>query len=165
MDETFAKEDKSEDSEWWNQKSLNNLDLSSNVLTSISNEIECLQDLEILNVSSFTGIFMNEPETILFEKKNFQLRDNALQSLPNEIGQLRKLIKVNLSHNKLTQLPKTFFDLAELRQLNISHNQFTEMGTELNNLLMLEELVRTINIIKAEIKSKNIFNLSLGSIA
>ncbi|KAG4068641.1 hypothetical protein HA402_002332 [Bradysia odoriphaga] len=117
LDVNFAKEDKSEENEWWNQKTLNNLDLSSNVITSISSEIGCLQDLEILN-----------------------LRDNALQSLPNEIGQLRKLIKINLSHNKLTKLPKTFFDLVDLRQLTMSHNQFSEMEPELNNLLMLEEL-------------------------
>lgn len=52
LEVNFAKEDKGEDNEWWNQKSLNNLDLSSNVITSISTEIGCLQDLEILNVSS-----------------------------------------------------------------------------------------------------------------
>lgn len=51
LEVNFAKDDKSEDNEWWNQKSLNNLDLSSNVITSISSEIGCLQDLEILNVS------------------------------------------------------------------------------------------------------------------
>lgn len=79
--------------------------------------------------------------TIGYEVFNFQLRDNALQTLPNEIGSLRKLVKINLSHNKLTQLPKTFFELADLRQLIVSHNQFSEMEPELNNLLMLEELV------------------------
>lgn len=52
LDVNFAKEDKSEENEWWNQKTLNNLDLSSNVITSISTEIGCLQDLEILNVSA-----------------------------------------------------------------------------------------------------------------
>lgn len=50
LEVNFAKDDKSEDNEWWNQKSLNNLDLSSNVITVISSEIGCLQDLEILNV-------------------------------------------------------------------------------------------------------------------
>lgn len=52
LEVNFAKDDKAEDSEWWNQKCLNNLDLSSNVITSISTEIGSLQDLEILNVSS-----------------------------------------------------------------------------------------------------------------
>lgn len=51
LEVNFAKEDKSEDSEWWNQKSLSNLDLSSNVITSISEEVGLLRDLEVLNVS------------------------------------------------------------------------------------------------------------------
>ena len=39
-----------EDDLWWNQKSLTNLDLSSNVLTSISSQIGNLMDLTVLNV-------------------------------------------------------------------------------------------------------------------
>lgn len=73
---------------------------------------------------------------------SFQLRDNALPTLPKEIGLLRKLTKINLSHNKLTELPKSFYDLEDLRQLDLSHNKFSQIDPELNNLLMLEELVR-----------------------
>lgn len=93
---------------------------------------------------SINQAFESQYQFITFRDNifNFQLRDNALQTLPNEIGLLRKLVKINLSHNKLTKLPKTFFELADLRQLILSHNQFSEMGPELNNLLMLEELVR-----------------------
>lgn len=47
----FGKEDKNEESEWWNYSTLTSLDLSSNVITSISTEIQCLQDLQVLNVS------------------------------------------------------------------------------------------------------------------
>lgn len=36
--------------EWWTQKCLTNLDLSSNVLTTISADIGNLQDLTVLNV-------------------------------------------------------------------------------------------------------------------
>lgn len=55
-DEVDVSFDKATDStkepyEWWNQKCLTNLDLSSNVLTSISAAIGNLQDLTVLNVS------------------------------------------------------------------------------------------------------------------
>ena len=40
-----------DDDMWWNQAGLTHLDLSSNVLTEISGEIQNLVDLTVLNVS------------------------------------------------------------------------------------------------------------------
>lgn len=40
-----------EEDSWWNQKSLTTLDLSSNTLTSISENVKNLGDLTVLNVS------------------------------------------------------------------------------------------------------------------
>lgn len=51
IDVSFNKEQTKETNEWWTHKSLTNLDLSSNVLTSISGNIANLQDLTVLNVS------------------------------------------------------------------------------------------------------------------
>lgn len=42
---------KQKPAEWWTQECLTNLDLSSNVLITISPEIGNLQDLTVLNVS------------------------------------------------------------------------------------------------------------------
>lgn len=71
----------------------------------------------------------------------FQLHDNAITDLPEELGQLEKLAKVNLSHNKLTKLPESFFRLKDLTILNISHNQFEELNADISDLVMLETLV------------------------
>lgn len=43
------------------------------------------------------------------------LHDNALEVLPDEIGQLDHLVKLNLNHNKLTALPKEFFGMKMLQ--------------------------------------------------
>lgn len=40
-----------EEESWWNQKTLTNLDLSSNALTCISENVKNLGDLTVLNVS------------------------------------------------------------------------------------------------------------------
>lgn len=56
IDMSFNKEQTKETNEWWTHKSLTNLDLSSNVLTSISGNISNLQDLTVLNVST-AGLF------------------------------------------------------------------------------------------------------------
>lgn len=41
---------KTDDEVWWNQKMLTNLDLSSNMLTCISSDLQNLLDLTVLNV-------------------------------------------------------------------------------------------------------------------
>lgn len=64
-----------------------------------------------------------------------------MTTLPDEIGQLVNLTKLNVSHNKLTNLPNTFFKLKELTHLNISRNEFSVINNELSDLIMLEILV------------------------
>ncbi|XP_053672417.1 leucine-rich repeat-containing protein 40 [Anopheles nili] len=119
--------DRSNDEEtWWNQKSLTSLDLSSNTLTTISENIQNLADLTVLN-----------------------LQDNALTSLPNSIGSLTKLTKLSVSRNKLTELPESFFQLKELKHLNLSHNEFPEVHSNISDLIMLETLDISFNKINA----------------
>ncbi|XP_053666913.1 leucine-rich repeat-containing protein 40 [Anopheles marshallii] len=113
-----------EEESWWNQKSLTTLDLSSNTLTTISDNIQNLADLTVLN-----------------------LQDNALTSLPNSIGTLTKLTKLSVSRNKLTELPESFFQLKELQHLNLSHNEFPEMNPNISDLIMLETLDVSFNSI------------------
>ncbi|EAA04662.4 AGAP006993-PA [Anopheles gambiae str. PEST] len=111
---------------WWNQRSLTSLDLSSNTLTTISENIQNLVDLTVLN-----------------------LQDNALTSLPAGIGALTKLTKFSVARNKLTELPESFFQLKELKHLNLSHNEFAEMNPNISDLIMLETLDVSFNSINA----------------
>ncbi|XP_062557364.1 leucine-rich repeat-containing protein 40 isoform X1 [Armigeres subalbatus] len=111
-----------EEESWWNQKTLTNLDLSSNSLTCISENVKNLADLTVLN-----------------------LQDNALISLPDGIGCLTKLTKINISRNKLTELPDSFFELKELKVLNLAHNDFTEIHSNVSDLIMLEVLDISFN--------------------
>uniref|UniRef100_A0A182Y318 Disease resistance R13L4/SHOC-2-like LRR domain-containing protein n=1 Tax=Anopheles stephensi TaxID=30069 RepID=A0A182Y318_ANOST len=115
-----------EEDSWWNQKSLTTLDLSSNTLTTISENIQNLADLTVLN-----------------------LQDNALTSLPSGIGALTKLTKLTVSRNKLTELPDSFFQLKELKHLNLSHNEFPELNPNISDLIMLEVLDVSFNSINA----------------
>ncbi|XP_058053974.1 leucine-rich repeat-containing protein 40 [Anopheles bellator] len=115
-----------EDDSWWNQKSLTSLDLSSNTLTVISENIQNLADLTVLN-----------------------LQDNALTSLPDGIGALSKLTKVNVARNKLFALPESFFGLKELKHLNLSHNEFPEVHSNISDLIMLETLDISFNSINS----------------
>lgn len=69
-----------------------------------------------------------------------QLYDNALESLPPEIGALQKLLRLGLGRNNLTELPHEMFALQELRHLNVSHNRLATVDEQLGDLVMLETL-------------------------
>ncbi|XP_058792286.1 leucine-rich repeat-containing protein 40-like [Phymastichus coffea] len=102
---------------WWEYESLKTLDLSSNSLTKISEDIRRLADLI-----------------------NLDLHCNLLESLPEQVGCLSKLRKFNLSSNKLRGLPCQFFNLNELRCLDLKSNLIKELSPAIGDLVMLEYL-------------------------
>jgi Leucine-rich repeat (LRR) protein len=69
-----------------------------------------------------------------------------LDNIPAELGCLAKLTHLNLSCNKLCALPATFFKLCELRSLQLAHNQLEVITDDVGDLVMLENLVRVINL-------------------
>ncbi|XP_047509093.1 leucine-rich repeat-containing protein 40-like [Pieris napi] len=115
MDDTrevdFARSDQSN---WWNCEPLKMLDLSSNVVNTISPNVKLLQELVTL-----------------------KLHDNALTSLPAELGQLKNLSNLSLDHNKIKELPIEFYKLTELRWLSISHNELNIIQADFGDLVML----------------------------
>ncbi|XP_011498579.1 PREDICTED: leucine-rich repeat-containing protein 40-like [Ceratosolen solmsi marchali] len=102
---------------WWEYETLKSLDLSSNSLAKLSEDVKYLADII-----------------------NLDIHDNLLETIPNEIGCLVKLRKLNLSTNKLRILPSKFFNLAELRCLDLKNNLIEELSPDIGNLVMLEYL-------------------------
>ncbi|XP_059046588.1 leucine-rich repeat-containing protein 40-like isoform X1 [Achroia grisella] len=102
---------------WWNAESLKMLDLSSNVVKTISPNVKLLQQLVTM-----------------------KLHDNALTTLPAEFGELKNLSNLSLDHNKLSLLPKEFYKLTELRWLSLSHNQLERIEPDFGDLVMLNFL-------------------------
>ncbi|XP_061834441.1 leucine-rich repeat-containing protein 40 [Nerophis lumbriciformis] len=102
---------------WWEQTDLTKLLLSSNQLTSLSEDIGLLPALTTLD-----------------------LHDNRLQTLPSALGQLQELQQLQLSHNQLTSLPLEVFSLKSLRSLTLQQNQLEVLPEELGQLEALTEL-------------------------
>lgn len=73
----------------------------------------------------------------------FQLQDNNLTDLPEQIGYLRRLTKLFLNRNKLKKLPEELFKLADLRQLAVSSNCLENISKNISDLIMIEKLVST----------------------
>lgn len=80
------------------------------------------------------------------------LRDMQLTELPESIGQLQQLRKLDLGHdyskgsandktkNQLTTLPDSLGQLTQLTNLNLSHNQLTALPDSLGQLMRLRVL-------------------------
>ena len=68
------------------------------------------------------------------------LDGNYLESLPNEIGQLLSLERLDICDNKLTTLPSGICELLNLKSLNVKHNMLTSLPTDVGKLKKIKEL-------------------------
>ncbi|GCB69992.1 leucine-rich repeat-containing protein 40 [Scyliorhinus torazame] len=102
---------------WWDQTDLTKLILASNKLQCLSEDLQLLPALTVLDV-----------------------HDNQLSSLPCAIGQLLNLQKLNISHNKLKELPNELWNLKSLQSLHLHHNELERIPENIGQLVHLEEL-------------------------
>jgi hypothetical protein len=66
--------------------------------------------------------------------KEFYLRNNALESLPDEFAKLTALDILNLGANKFSQFPSQVLALTNLRCLQMSNNQLVALPRELASM-------------------------------
>ncbi|XP_055497878.1 leucine-rich repeat-containing protein 40 [Leucoraja erinacea] len=102
---------------WWDQTDLSKLILASNKLESLSDDLQLLPALTVLDV-----------------------HDNQLTALPRAIGQLVNLQKLILSHNKLKELPDELWNLRSLKNLQLQHNGLEYIPDDIGQLVHLEDL-------------------------
>ncbi len=67
-------------------------------------------------------------------------RAAKIEVLPSEIGQLTKLISLDLSNNNISSLPVEIGQLTELASLNLSGNQLSNLPSTFQNLKALKIL-------------------------
>ncbi|KAH0909185.1 hypothetical protein HID58_032506 [Brassica napus] len=68
------------------------------------------------------------------------LSENCIMSLPATIGGLLSLTRLDLHSNRIGQLPESIGNLMNLVNLNLSGNQLTSLPSSLSRLVNLEEL-------------------------
>src|SRR6266699_1816894 len=68
------------------------------------------------------------------------LRYCALTSLPESLGQLTHLQRLDVTGNQLTALPESLGNLLHLKKLFLDENQLAALPESLGNLLHLEEM-------------------------
>jgi len=108
----------------------------------ITPEIKNLSNLEEMYLYELEfDKFMSFPEPIC-QLKNLRILHifGLLSSLPDSIGNLTNLEKLNVEHNKLTSLPDSIGNLINLKKLLLSNNTLTGLPDsicDLKNLIVL----------------------------
>uniref|UniRef100_A0A3B4BL01 Leucine-rich repeat protein SHOC-2 n=1 Tax=Periophthalmus magnuspinnatus TaxID=409849 RepID=A0A3B4BL01_9GOBI len=139
---------------WWEQTDLTKLLLSSNQLTTLSEELRLLPALTTLDLHD--NQIQSLPRAIgeLQELRQLlTLQHNLLESLPPELGQLTSLTELvlsitlqntvplqNLSRNHLQELPCSLGDLRHLQKLSLEHNQLGSLPDSVGRLSCLRLL-------------------------
>ena len=63
-----------------------------------------------------------------------------MQELPEDLGQLAKLVELRVESNKLLSLPSSLGHLAGITRLDLRHNQLTSLPESISDLSELVEL-------------------------
>lgn len=76
------------------------------------------------------------------------LYDCGLSALPESIGNLKCLQKLDLSNNKFKILPESICNLKSLQKLNLEGNQLSNLPESIGNLKSLQMLLLGFNQLK-----------------
>lgn len=147
---------------------LRNLNLNSNELTAIPNELFGLQSLEILQMRNNGILELSEnignlnklltlditqnqlkkmPEEIgqLTSMTNFSFGNNSIEEIPASIGGLKSLVSISAEKNKLIRLPKEIGLLPELETIYVADNSINSIPESLGQLEQLSVLLMENN--------------------
>ncbi|XP_063162342.1 DISP complex protein LRCH3 isoform X3 [Candoia aspera] len=116
--------------------SLESLNLYQNCIRYVPEAILNLQSLTFLNISR------NQLSTLPAHLCSLPLKvliasNNKLVSLPEEIGQLRHLMELDVSCNEIQTVPPQIGNLSSLRDLNIRRNHLVHLPEELAELPLI----------------------------
>ncbi|XP_006837698.1 PREDICTED: leucine-rich repeat and calponin homology domain-containing protein 1 isoform X3 [Chrysochloris asiatica] len=117
--------------------SLEILNLYHNCIRAIPEAIINLQMLAYLNLSrnqlsTLPACLCGLPLKVLIAS------NNKLVSLPEEIGQLKQLMELDVSCNEITALPQQIGQLKSLRELNVRRNYLKVLPQELVDLPLVK---------------------------
>lgn len=112
---------------------LRTLDLNTNRLQHLGDNIDSFKNLKILNLSHNKIRTISASIGQLVKLESLILEDNLLETLPNEVARLINLKTLNLSSNKFKQFPKQICSLKNLELLDLSKNEINSLTDEIGH--------------------------------
>ncbi|ORX76556.1 L domain-like protein [Anaeromyces robustus] len=127
-----------------NLKNLNTLDVTNDIGLNLD-KIGDLTNLEYLYLTckNITSI----PDSIgnLKKLKEIDLFGNPISVIPDTIGNLENLVNLYLGDNRIETLPDSIGNLKNLKYLYLARNQITEIPSSIGNMTCLERLTLSNN--------------------
>ncbi|KAF8561926.1 hypothetical protein P879_03373 [Paragonimus westermani] len=129
---------------------LNELTMQSRLMTEDENRVGKKSEWFRVNL---TGPVKNFSRTLcqLTYITTLVIKNNNLERLPAELGNLTNLVNLDASCNKLQSLPPTIGDLTELRALILNDNKIVDLPLEIGRLLNLRHFNMNDNPLSAEV--------------
>ncbi|TND09350.1 MAG: hypothetical protein FD123_1312 [Bacteroidetes bacterium] len=82
--------------------------------------------------------------------KKIELPGNKLEKLPAEIGNLKEVLLLNVSGNKISELPKELEQMTKLQMLNLENNKLEVLNIDFSKMPNLKEIFLSGNPMKKE---------------
>ena len=122
-----------------NLKALELFSSSGNKIESLPNNFAKLTTLEVLNLK---GSDIKTFPTEILELKNLTILSlsGQINSIPEDIHKISKLIKFEIKNTTISTLPKSFSKLKNLKYIDLSKNQFTTIPAAFLKLKNVEYL-------------------------
>lgn len=153
---------------------IKSLELRKNHIYRISNKIQGLKQLEVLDLADNSLGKLPKSITELKELTTVNLSNetsylnyrNHIRQLPLEIGNLKKLQRLNMNYHQISKLPSSFSSLQGLEELNLRRNNLRRFPLEIIVLDNLKKLDLSGNKIKklpdniSTMKSLEVLNLT-----
>lgn len=107
-------------------------DVSYNRLTTLTQGISVLDNIEVVNYShnQIEFIYTNIFEVSSLKQLNFDY--NRIRKIPGQIGHLVSLVSFTISHNELTDLPSTIMNITTLENLDVYYNHLLHLSPQLD---------------------------------
>ncbi|XP_076825385.1 leucine-rich repeat-containing protein 40-like [Clavelina lepadiformis] len=150
---------------WWDQVELTKLNLSSNQITSLSDELSNFQSLIVLDVHDNKLASLPSNLADLPNLKRFDVSHNNLQSLPS-LEYLKVVSAMLLHYNQLSELPPSIGAMESCELLDASNNLLTSVPATLSSMKNLRSInlsknnIATLPASFGEIRSLKIVNLN-----
>lgn len=112
------------------------LDLSGNLLSAFTRELEPFRRLSQLDLSANQLTKLGDSLAHLTHLRILLCKNNLLEAsgLPKSMATMRSLEIVNLSGNRLAEIPDALLELPNLKQLYLGGNQITDISPSIRRV-------------------------------
>jgi Leucine-rich repeat (LRR) protein len=125
---------------WWDGNDISKIDLSNNEIPSIPEQIGTQEFIVWFNIQNNKLQAVPNELFVLKQIKFLDLSYNLIKSIPESLGQAETLVEFHAAGNLLTELPRSIGNLRNLEVLDLKRNKIAFLPVEFGCLAKLLKL-------------------------